>query len=105
MEWLLLSILIGFPLLALAAGAAYVYSDALDHDMEPRKWAALAFFVPFFGFFAYLFERDEQNLDTSDREEMFTDGPFQIHKSRAQETPLARTEDEDGAEDTYRDDS
>lgn len=88
MEWLLSLVLVGFPLLALAAAGAYAYHDAPKHDMDPRKWAAISFFIPFFGFFAYLFERDERTEDTSGREEMFVDGPFQIHKSRADDAPF-----------------
>ena len=32
--------------------------------------------------------------DTNDREEMFVDGPFQIHKSRAEDAPFAPSSDE-----------
>ena len=65
--------------------AGYAYLDAPEYDMEPRKWAAISFFVPIFGFFAYLFEREERTPD-SDREEMFV-GSFEIHKSRADDAP------------------
>lgn len=94
MEWLLVSIIVGFPILALLAAAGYVYRDAPKHGMSPYKWAALAGLVPFFGFFAYIFERDDRTTDASDREEMFVDGPFQIHKSRADDTPFANTPEE-----------
>ncbi len=101
MDWLLVGVLFGFPLLALAASAAYAYHDAPNYDMDPRKWAVISFFVPFFGFFAYLFERDERKPDTHNRDEMFVDGPFEIHKSRADDAPFVSTRDE--AEETERD--
>ncbi|SDJ88774.1 hypothetical protein SAMN05216226_11124 [Halovenus aranensis] len=104
MEWLLVSILVGFPVLALLGAGWYVYRDAPKHGMSPRKWAALAALVPFFGFFAYIFERDDRTTDARDREEMFVDGPFQIHKSRADDTPLARSPEED-IDDEWDDDS
>jgi len=90
------AILVGFPLVALLAMATYAYVDAPRYGMEPRKWAAISFFVPFFGFFAYLFERDE--LTRNRREEMFVDGPFEIHESRADDAPFAAGEDMEHAE-------
>lgn len=95
MDLLLFGVLVGFPLVLLALGAAYAYHDAPKYGMNPRKWAAVAFFVPFFGFFAYIFERDERRPDTGEREEMFVDGPFEIHKSRADDSPFASSDDGD----------
>jgi hypothetical protein len=103
MEWLLLGASLGVPVLALVAAAAYAYHDAPNYDMNPRKWAAVSLFVPVFGFFAYLFEREERIPETTDREEMFVDGPFQVHKSRAEDTPLV-TSDDDGDEEARRGD-
>jgi len=97
MDLLLLGVLAGFPLLLLALGAAYVYHDAPEHGMNPGKWAAIAFFLPFFGFFAYLFERDDRKPDAGKREEMFVDGPFEIHKSRADDAPFVSSDDADDA--------
>lgn len=94
MELLLFGVLFGLPLLLLAAGATYAYYDAPKYDMNPQKWAVISFFIPFFGFFAYIFERDERKPDTHDRDEHFVDGPFEIHKSRADDTPLASTPEE-----------
>jgi len=94
MEILLLGVLLGFPVIALAGLAAYAYVDAPDYGMSPRKWAAISFFVPLFGFFAYLFEREERTPDP-EREEMFVDGPFEIHESRADDTPFVSAEDGD----------
>ena len=99
MDLLLLGVLVGLPLLTLAVLAAYAYHDAPNYDMNPRKWAAISFFVPFFGFFAYLFERDERKPDTGDRDEMFVDGPFEIHKSRADDAPFVTAPDQDDEDD------
>ena len=82
MDLLWLAVLIGVPLFWLCVMAGYAYVDAPKHDMSPTKWAAISFFVPLFGFFAYIFERDERNRDPNERE-MFTEGPFEIHESRA----------------------
>lgn len=99
MDWLLFAVIGGFPILALLAAAGYAYRDAPNYDMNPQKWAVVSFFVPFFGFFAYLFERDERKPDTSNRDEMFVDGPFEIHKSRADDVPWATASDEESEED------
>jgi hypothetical protein len=94
MEILLLGVLLGFPVIALAGLAAYAYVDAPNYGMRPRKWAAISFFLPLFGFFAYLFEREERTPDP-EREEMFVDGPFEIHESRADDAPFVSAEDGD----------
>lgn len=88
MEPLVLASLIGIPIFVLLSLAAFAYVDAPNYDMNPRKWAAISFFVPMFGFFAYLFEREERTPDP-DRD-MYTDGVFEIHESRADDTRLAR---------------
>lgn len=69
--------------------AGYVYLDAPEWELDPLKWALITFFVPFFGIFAYLFERDERrpNPDEERRDEMFVDGAFTVHKSRAEDAP------------------
>lgn len=103
MEWLLVGLLVAFPLVWLGAAASYAYRDAPRYDMNPRKWAAVSFFVPLFGFFAYLFEREERMPDTDDREDHFVDGPFQIHKSRAGDTPLATAPEETDDDSENRD--
>jgi len=82
-----LGVLVGFPLVLLFLLAVYAYLDAPEYGMNPYKWALISFFVPLYGFFAYLFERDERTPDP-DRDEMFVDGPFEIHKSRAEDAPL-----------------
>jgi hypothetical protein len=81
------AVLIGLPLSWLCVMAGYAYIDAPNHGMAPRKLAAISFLVPLFGFFAYLFERDERNRDP-DARDMFTDGPFEIHESRADDVSL-----------------
>lgn len=80
MEMLLSVALVAIAVVLLACAAAYAYVDAQKYDMNAKKWAALSFFVPFFGVFAYLFERDE--LTRTERE-FVTEGPFEIHESRA----------------------
>ncbi len=76
-----------FPVLLLIVAAGYVYMDAPNYGMNPKKWAAIALFVPFFGFFAYIFERGEKSPDT-DRD-MFEQGRvFEIHESRADEVGI-----------------
>ncbi|MFT4947713.1 MAG: hypothetical protein ACI8TL_001962 [Natronomonas sp.] len=89
----LISLMIAVPILLLAFFAGFAYVDAPDYGMNPTKWAAISFFVPFFGFFAYLFERDERTPDP-DRE-MYTDGVFEIHENRADDTRIARGGDPD----------
>jgi len=91
------AVLYGYPLLVLVIGATYVYMDAPEYGMDPVKWAALALFVPIFGFFAYLLERSEQTPD-SDRE-MFEDGVFEIHESRADDTRLTASTGEEDPDD------
>jgi hypothetical protein len=93
MDFVLLGAVYGIPLLVHTAAASYAYYDAKRHGMDATKWGAVAFFVPMFGFFAYLFERDERTHDESDRDEMFVDGPFQIHKSRAEDAPFTNSDD------------
>ncbi len=88
-------------LLTLFAMAGYAYLDAPEYDMNPTKWAAISFFVPLFGFFAYIFERDERKPDPdNDREEMFVDGPFKVHKSRADDVSWVSEPDEGSGGDT-----
>jgi hypothetical protein len=87
MEVLLLGVLLGFPVVVFGSLGVYAYLDAPNFDMDPVKWGLISALVPFFGFFAYLFEREERTPDT-DREEMFVDGPFEVHKSKADEMPF-----------------
>jgi hypothetical protein len=84
---LLFALALLLPVILVSLLATYAYLDAPEYGMNPRKWAAISFFIPFFGFFAYLFERDDRKPEP-EREEMFVDGPFEIHKSRADDTPL-----------------
>lgn len=79
---------VGLILTILASVAGYAYLDAPEYGMNPVKWAAISFFVPIFGFFAYLFERDERRPDPeNDPEDQFVGGAFKIHKSRAGDAP------------------
>lgn len=86
-----------FPALVVLLGAGYVYYDAPKYGMSPTKWGLVAL-VPFFGFFAYIFERDDRTEDTSERDAHFVDGPFEIHKSRADDVPLGPDDHDDDEE-------
>ncbi|WP_436901514.1 hypothetical protein [Halovenus halobia] len=90
----LIAAMIVIPILLLAFCAGFAYVDAPNYGMNPYKWALISFVIPFFGFFAYLFERDERTPDP-DRD-MYTDSVFNIHENRADDTRLARGNDPDG---------
>jgi hypothetical protein len=110
MEPIVVAILVGVPLAWLVGFAAYVYVDAPKHGMNPRKWALIAFVVPLFGLFAYIFERDEQSYDPS--EDPYAGGSearkagLAVHENRRGEKSLgpAGTEADDGDEDDEWDD-
>ncbi|WP_200530229.1 hypothetical protein [Halorubrum sp. LN27] len=105
MDPLVAVILVGVPLAWLVAFAAYAYLDAPNHGMDRRKWALIAFFVPLFGFFAYVFERGERDYDPS--EDPYAPGSdartagLAVHERRRGEERLgpAGTEAADGDED------
>lgn len=97
-------IYLGLLLLAHLALAGWVYLEAPDRDMHRLKWTAISLLIPVFGFFAFLLEREEQLPDT-DRDEMFVDGAFEIHKSRADDVPwLSKSETGDEETDGHSDD-
>jgi hypothetical protein len=75
------AVVIGASVVLLVSAAGYVYLDAPEYGMEPKKWAAISFFIPIFGFFTYLFEREERTPE-EDRDE-FIDKAFEVHESRA----------------------
>lgn len=81
MDPVYLGIIVGFPLVWHVALTGYVYTNARRYGMNRRRWTAVAFFVPLFGLFAYLFERDERV--EQDDPGLFADGPYEIHHSRA----------------------
>jgi len=78
MDPLVALILVGIPLVWLVGLAGYAYVDAPNHGMDPRKWAAISFLIPFFGFFAYVFEREEQYYDP--REDPYARGGYNFHE-------------------------
>jgi len=94
---LLNALLVGSTVLLLALVATYVYIDAPEYGMKPKKWAAVSFLIPFFGFFAYVFERDDRRPDADD---MFEDRGFEVHESRADDVSIDEggTEENDGTE-------
>ncbi|WP_435094528.1 hypothetical protein [Halorubrum sp. N11] len=105
MQPLVAVILVGVPLSWLAGFAAYAYLDAPNHGMNRRKWALICFFVPLFGFFAYVFERGE--LDYNPSEDPYAQGSdartagLAVHERRRGEKGLgpAGTEAADGDDD------
>jgi len=104
MQPLVAVILVGVPLAWLVGFAAYAYLDAPNHGMDRRKWALICFFVPLFGFFAYVFERGERDYDPSEdpyapESDARTAG-LAVHERRRGEKGLgpAGTEAEDGNE-------
>ncbi len=89
MDPFLAVILIGLPLAWLVGFAAYAYLDAPNHGMNPKKWAAISFGIPLFGFFAYLFERAETDYDPE--EDPYAQGrTFEVHDSRRGEELIER---------------
>jgi len=110
MQPIVVAILVGVPLAWLVGFAAYAYVDAPKHGMNPRKWALIAFVVPLFGLFAYIFERDEQSYDPS--EDPYAGGSdarkagLAVHENRRGERSLgpAGTEADEADEDDEWDD-
>jgi len=51
-----------------------------------EKWAAITFCLPLIGFFIYLFERSELSYDPES--DPYRDHNFNVHPSRADDTPL-----------------
>lgn len=99
MSTILLAAIVGIPLAWHLGITAFVYYDAGRVGLEPaRKWAAIAFAIPLFGFFIYLFERSE--LDYEPESDPYRDNNFNIHPSRADDAPLpSRGDDRMGPDD------
>jgi hypothetical protein len=87
-------IVLGVMLTAHLMVSIYAYLDAPDHGMEAGRWGKISFLVPMFGFFAYLFEKEERTKDPTEREEQFSDGVFEVHESRAEDTRFAESSGE-----------
>ena len=105
MDAFLIAVLVGIPLAWLVGFAIYAYLDAPNHGMNPRKWAAISFFVPLFGFFAYLFEREERDYDPEEDPYATGETTFAVHESRRGEEPLGPAGTRaDGARDGKDDD-
>ena len=81
MSWLPYVLLVGIPLAWHVALAALAYYDAGNHGMDPVFWGTVSLLVPFFGFVAYLFERDERVEDPDDQ--FVEKHYFEVHESRA----------------------
>jgi hypothetical protein len=100
MDIAFLLVLLSFPVLLQVCLAIFVYVDAPDVEMDRRTWTLVALLVPIFGFFTYLLERAERTSEPPD-DDQFVDGPFRIHKSRADDTPVVSTApDADDLDDT-----
>lgn len=77
----LLAIIVGVPLFWHVVATVATFYDAGNVGMEPpRKWAAIVFLVPIFGFFLYLMERSELSYDPET--DPYRRGEFNIHPSR-----------------------
>jgi hypothetical protein len=93
-------LVLSFPVFALVLLSVWVYVDAPYQGMDRRKWAAATLLLPLVGFFAYLLERAERKDEL--RDEMFADGTFEIHESRADDTPLAESSQKLGPDELQR---
>ncbi len=93
-------LVLSFPVFALVLLSAWVYVDAPYQGMDRHKWAAATLLLPLIGFFAYLLERAESKDEL--RDEMFTDGTFEIHESRADDTPFAESSQKLSADELQR---
>lgn len=87
MSDILLAAIIVIPLSWHLALTGFVYYDAGQVGLEPpKKWAAITFCIPIFGFFIYIFERSE--LDYKPEEDPYKGQNYNIHPSRADDAPL-----------------
>jgi hypothetical protein len=64
---LLVAVLVGIPAAWHLLVVAGTWWDAGRVGMNRSKWAAVAFFVPLFGLFAYLFERSGTDDEADER--------------------------------------
>ena len=83
----LLAVIVGIPLAWHLGLTAVAYYDAGRVGLEPpKKWAAITFCIPLFGFFIYLFERSELSYDPET--DPYRGNNFNVHPSRADDTSL-----------------
>lgn len=86
MSTLLLASLIAIPVFVLAVLAVFTYYDAQEVGMDnPRRWAAIVFFIPAWGFIVYLLTRSE--LDYDPETDPYRGGKVNVHPSRADDVP------------------
>jgi hypothetical protein len=90
MDLSFLLLVLSFPVFLQVCLALFVVIDAPDVGMARRKWTLIAGLVPIIGFFTYLLERAERTSEPPD-DDQFVDGPFRIHKARADDTPVVST--------------
>ncbi|SDQ21329.1 hypothetical protein [Natronobacterium texcoconense] len=87
MNRILLAVIVGIPVVWHVALTLITYYDAGRVGLEPPlKWAAITFCIPLFGFFIYLFERSELSYDPET--DPYRGNNFNIHPSRADDTPI-----------------
>ncbi len=87
MSLLLQAVVVGIPLAWHLGLTAVTYYDAGRVGLEPpKKWAAITFCIPIIGFFIYLFERSELSYDPET--DPYRGNNFNVHPSRADDTPL-----------------
>ncbi|AFZ72495.1 hypothetical protein [Natronobacterium gregoryi] len=93
MSNLLLAVIVGIPLAWHLGLTVATYYDAGRVGLEPPlKWTAITFCIPLFGFFIYLFERSELSYDPET--DPYRGNNFNIHPSRADDSPLRPREDD-----------
>ncbi|AGB36109.1 hypothetical protein [Natronococcus occultus] len=93
MSTILLVAIVGIPLAWHLGLTAFVYYDSGRVGLEPtRKWVAITFAIPIFGFFIYLFERSE--LDYDPESDPYRGQNYNIHPSRADDAPVSSRGDD-----------
>ena len=90
---MLVAIPVGIQLLL----AGFTYYDASDIGMNARKWTLIVGLIPAYGLILYLLTRSERDYDPD--EDPHRERAFEIHPSRAGETPGPAERRPEGARD------
>ena len=96
---MLVAIPVGIQLLL----AAFTYYDATDIGMNARKWTLIVGLIPAYGLILYLLTRSERDYDPD--EDPHRERAFEIHPSRAGESPGPAERRPEGARDRSTDDA
>ena len=84
MSTILLVALVGIPVFVHLLLTAVAYYDATDIGLEkPRKWTAIVFAIPVYGFILYLLRRSELSYDPET--DPYRSREYDIHSSRRDE--------------------